>query len=247
MAEFPKTLEDAIAQSCEATKAALADGYTRLCVEFVFPELKAMPIAQQFLSTFEGMQLKVFFPDMGAAALARRDWGSMPFKIEDIGTGRTPIADKMAPEDEVFLLVEPSAVEVGEVEKLCNAAGDRPVVLLLPRLEDAAIVGIGYTARQLRDRFIKTLESCYYIRPLEGAAVFRCYPSAWQVLLEKGEDYQLISETPKRPVGEELDRILFQATAPTSSDTDASNSEASQPKKPSVFKNLQRFLRALSS
>jgi Domain of unknown function (DUF1995) len=247
MAEFPKTLEDAIAQSCEATKAALADGYARLCVEFVFPELKAMPIAQQFLSTFEGMQLKVFFPDMGAAALARRDWGSVPFKIEDIGTGRTPIADKIAPEDEVFLLIEPSAVEVGEVEKLCNAAGDRPVVLLLPRLEDAAIVGIGYTARQLRDRFIKTLESCYYIRPLEGAAVFRCYPSPWQVLLEKDDDYQLISETPKRPIGEELDRILFQATAPTSTDTDAGTIDTPQPKKPGVFKNLQRFLRALSS
>ncbi len=71
----------------------------------------------------------------------------------------------------MFLLVEPSAVEIAQVEQLCQAAGSRPVVLLAPRLEDAATVGIGYAARQLRERFIKTLESCYYIRPLEGAAL----------------------------------------------------------------------------
>jgi Domain of unknown function (DUF1995) len=247
MAELPKTLEDAIAQACEATKAALAAGHTRLCVELVFPELKAMPIAEQFLPTFEGMQLKVFFPDTGAAALARRDWKPESFKIDDIGTGRLPIADKLAPEDEVFLLIEPSAVEVGEVEKLCNAAEGRPVVMLLPRLEDAAIVGIGYAARQLRERFIKTLVSCYYIRPLEGAAVYRCYPSPWQVWLEIGDDYQLIAEADKRPAGDELDRIIFQATQPATSEPSSSSGEAMQPKKPGVFKNLQRFLRALSS
>jgi hypothetical protein len=40
---------------------------------------------------------------------------------------------------------------------------------------------------------------------------------------------------------------LFQATAPTSTDTDAGTIDTPQPKKPGVFKNLQRFLRALSS
>lgn len=246
MAELPKSLEDAIAQSREATKAAIAAGKTRVCVELVFPELKAMPVAEQFIPMFEGSQLKVFFPDTGAAALARRDWGQVPFKIEDIGTGRTPIQDKLAPDDEVFLLIEPSAVEVGEVEKLCNAAEGRPVVLLLPRLEDAATIGIGYAARQLRDRFLSTLDSCYYIRPLEGAAVFRSYPSPWQVWLETSEDdYKLIAELPKRPAGEELDRILMQATQPTPGET--STGDAPKPKKPGIFTELQRFLRALSS
>jgi Domain of unknown function (DUF1995) len=248
MAELPKTLEDAIAQSTQATKAAIAAGYTRLCVELVFPELKAMAIAQQFIPTFEGMQLKVFFPDTGAAALARRDWGEVPFKIEDIGTGRTPIQDKISPEDEVFLLIEPSAVEVAEVEKLCNAAQDRPVVLLLPRLEDAAVVGIGYAARQLRQRFISTLESCYYIRPLQSAALFRCYPSPWQVYLETNDDYTLLAELAKKPVGEQLDQIIFGATASTSSeDSNVNSNDAPKPQKPGVFTSLQRFLRALSN
>jgi len=42
-------------------------------------------------------------------------------------------------------------------------------------------VGIGYAARQLRERFLSILESCYYFRPLESAIVYRSYPSMWQV------------------------------------------------------------------
>ena len=247
MAELPSTLEEAIAQAREATKAALADGYTRLQVELVFPELKTMPVAQQFLPVFEeqASELKVFFPDTGAAALARRDWGQVPFKIEDLGSSRTPIQGKIKEEDKVFLVVEPSSVEVAQVEQLCNAAGDRPVILLTPRLEDSTIVGIGYAGRQLRDRFIKTLHSCYYIRPLEEAAVFRCYPSQWQVWLETGDEYKLIAEEAQKPVGEGLDLIIAKATgAASGTTTDTGN--APKPKKAGLFTGLQRFLKALS-
>jgi hypothetical protein len=99
------------------------------------------------------------------AALARRDWGDVPFKIDDVGSSRTPMEDKIQPDDEAFLLVAPSSVEVSQVEKLSNLAGDRPFVLLNPQLEDLYVVGIGYAARQLRDRFLKTIESCYYLVP----------------------------------------------------------------------------------
>lgn len=245
MAELPETLEDAIVQSREATKAAIADGRSRLLVELLFPELKAMPVAEQFLPLFEemGSQLKVFFPDTGAAALARRNWGEVPFKIEDLGNNKAAIERKIQPEDEIFLLIEPSAVEIAQVEQLCQIADGRPVVLLLPRLEDAATIGIGYTARQLRDRFLKTLESSYYIRPLEGAAVFRCYPSSWQVWLEVGDDYQLIAEESQKPAGEALDQILFKATS-TNTSSDPDNQQ--KPKKVGLMTNMRRFLRALT-
>ncbi|MBD2181818.1 DUF1995 family protein [Planktothrix sp. FACHB-1355] len=246
MAELPNTLEEAIAQSRQATLAAIADGYTRLQVELLFPEiaLQAQSIAKQFIEVFEDRigQVKMFFPDAGAAALARRDWGEVPFKIQDIGMGRTPIENKIQPEDEIFLLVNLSSVEVAEVEKLCNAVGDRPVILLIPHLEDAGTVGIGYAGRQLRERFLNTLQSCYYVRPLQGAAVFRCYPGPWQVWLEVGDNYNLIAELPQKPVGEEVDRIIFDAIGPTDSDT----AETPRPKKPGFFTNMQRFLRALN-
>lgn len=132
MAELPKTLEQAIAQAREATLAAIADGYSLLQVELLFPELKPMPVAEQFLPAFDsiGSKVKVFFPDAGAAALARRDWGNVPFKILDIGTGKVSVEQQIQPEDEAFLFIAPSAVEVAQVEKLCEAAGERPVVLL---------------------------------------------------------------------------------------------------------------------
>ena len=239
MAELPKTLEQAIAQAREATKAAIADGYSLLQVELLFPELKPMPSAEQFLPAFDsfGSQLKVFFPDAGAAALARRDWGDVPFKILDIGTGKVSVEQQIQPEDEAFLFIAPSAVEVAQVEKLCEAAGSRPVVLFNPRLEDVSIIGIGYAGRQLRDRFLNGIESCYHIRSLDGAALFRCYPSPWQVWLETGEDYQLITELPKKPVGEEIDQILAETTQPAGSP---------QPKKPGLFASMQQFLRILS-
>lgn len=243
MAQLPKSLENAIAQAVEATTTAIADGYSLLQVELLFPELKPMPVAEQFLPAFAayGAQLKVFFPDAGAAALARRDWGDVPFKIMDIGMGRLPVDAQILPEDQAFLFVSPSAVEVNQVEKLYEVAGERPFVLLNPRLEDVAIVGIGYAGRQLRTRFLNTIESCYHLRPLDNAALFRCYPGAWQVWQEKGEDYQLIAELPKKPAGEEIDQILAGTTNQTQSGT-----EAPSPKKPGIFVSMQRFLRTLS-
>jgi hypothetical protein len=261
MVELPKTLEEAIAQAQQATLAAIADGQTRIQVEMVFPEiaLQAQSIALQFLPVFDNLpnfqqtadseektrpQIKVFFPDAGAAALAKRDWGKeIPYKLEDIGLGRLPIQDKISAEDDVFLLIDPSSVEVAEVEKICNAVGDRPVILLNPHLEDAGTVGIGYTARQLRQRLFSTLFSCYYVRPLEGAAIFRCYPGLWQVWLETNGEYQLLVELPKKPVGEEIDQILMSATQPTT----GNSGETPKPKKPGIFASMQRFLRALNS
>jgi Domain of unknown function (DUF1995) len=242
MPELPDSLEDAIAQAQIATQAALADGYTRLQVDFLFPELKPMPVAEQFLPLFAEYEsrLKVFFADAGGAALARRDWADVPFKILDIGTGRaSPVESKIQPEDEIFLFIAPTSVEVTYLEKLCQEIGDRPLVLLNPRLEDAGVVGIGYTAREMRRRFISTIESCYYLRPVDDqTAVFRCYPGLWEVWVETNNQYQKIAELPKNPSGDELDLILMKG---------GSTTDATPGKKPSVFKSLQRFLKALSS
>jgi hypothetical protein len=244
MTILPNTLDDAIAQAKEATKIAVNAGCTRLQVDLVFPEiaLQAQSIAQQFIPIFDelGIVPKVFFPDTGAAALAKRDWGEVGFIIDDVGTSRTPAEQKIKPEDEGFLLVAPSAVEVAQVEKLSNLAGDRPFILLNPQLEDVSVVGIGYAARQLRDRFLGTIETCYYLRPLEGAAILRSYPSLWQVWLETDEQYQLITEEAQRPTGEAIDQLLAKHT-----NTDNTN-EASTLKKTGFLTNLQRFLNALT-
>ncbi|MEH2070247.1 MAG: DUF1995 family protein [Nostoc sp.] len=243
MTELPNSLEDAIAQSQSAVQAALADGCTRLQVDFLFPELKLMPVAEQFVPLFTeyDSRFKIFFADAGAAALARRDWSDAPFQILDIGTGRAAsLQTKIQPEDEIFLFVAPTSVEVPQLEKLCEAIADRPLIFLNPRLEDSGTVGIGYAARKVRDRFISTIESCYYLRPVDDqTALYRCYPGQWEVWVENGSEYQKIAELPTKPSGDELDLILMKGQPQTTN--------AVPPRKPSVFKSLQRFLKALSS
>lgn len=232
--ELPDTLEMAIAQARTATQAALDAGYNRLQVELLFPELKPMPVAAQYLSQFEsfGEHLKVFFADAGAAALARREWGGVPYQIRGVAELVQPIQ----PDDQAFICVAPTPVEVLQIEAMAQAAGGRPFVLLNPKLQDVSIVGIGYAGRQLRERFLNTIEPCYYLRPLEGAAVLRAYPFPWQVWLEESEGrYRLVGTETERPSTERIEEILLQA----SGQGGASN-------RSSLLANMQRFLRALS-
>lgn len=242
MTKLPDGLEDAIAQAKVATNAALNDGLTRLQVELVIPELKIMPVAEQFLPALEerDQKLRVFFPDPGAAALARRDWGEKPYAIRGINDLNSTIQA----EEELFLFIEPSSIEVQDVEQLCNEAGDRPVVFLNPRLEDIATIGIGYAARQLRERFLGTFDSCYYICAIEGALIFRCYPSPWQVWKETDNDeYEMISEFNHRPTSDELDALFMPEPGPTAGGSDQPQDA---PRKKGLFGELQNFLKALS-
>jgi hypothetical protein len=245
MNTFPPSLEEAVAQAKQATKAAISDGYRRVQVELVIPEiaLQAQSLAWEFALLFEeyGSGVKVMFPDTGAAMLAKRDWGETAFRVTDMGSRFTSVETQIKPEDEIFILAAPSSVEVERVEQICNLAGDRPVILLIPQLEDVAVVGIGYTARQLRDRFISTLYSCYYVRSLDNAAILRVHPGIWQIWLVKDTGYELATELSSKPVGEDLERLLLQLTNPNSEVESDRNV-----KKASFLGNLQKFLRALS-
>ena len=239
MAELPQTLDAAIVQAQQATHAAIAAGYLRLQVELIFPELKVMPVAEKFVPGFAefGAGLKVFFTDAGLAALARRDWAGATFQIRSLdvaGTRQTtPVEEQIDPADQLYLFMSPTAVEVAPVEQICQAAGNRPIVILNPRLEDVAIVGIGYAGRQLRERFLNTIEPCYYLRPLDDRSVLmRCYPAPWQVWLETEGVYQLIGEEFQKPDSEKLDIILGKALG-------------NQKPRQGLFSELSQFLRAL--
>jgi len=248
MPDLPDNLETAIAQAKTATLAALEAGGLRLQVELVLPEiaLEGQRLAREFadcLTQAQGSGLRVLFPDTGAAALARRDWGDVPFQVGDLGSRFVPIESKVSEEDTLLLLVAPTAVEVERVEALCNLAAARPVVLLIPQLESVATVGIGYAARQLRDRFLSTLETAYYLRPFAGGAVSRSFPDPWQVWQEVEEGrYQCIATEAQRPAGDRLERLL----AGTADGATASEGAIAAPKKAGLLANVQQFLRALS-
>lgn len=231
MTTLPDTLEAAVAQSVEATQTAIADGRHRLQIEYLFPELKPMPVAKQYLDLLPslGKQVKVFFADAGTAALARRDWGQTPYSIH----GLDELLDPVQPEDDAFIMVAPTPIEIVTVEKITEQAGTRPCIFLNPKFQDVAIIGIGYAGRQLRERFLSTLESCYCLRPMDQGAVFRAYPQPWQVWWEIEGQYRLIGEEQERPSGEQLDQIVAKAFP-------------AQPKKGGLLQELQKFLKALS-
>ncbi len=237
---LPNDNAEAATQALTAAKSALDVGLTRIQVELKIPEIKVQPIAKDFIAGFEdyGDRLRVFFPDAGSAALARRDWGETKFAIRGISDMNAAIQE----DEELFIFVEPSSVEVREVEKLCEQAGDRPVIFLNPALEDVATIGIGYAGRQLRDRFLSQIESCYYIRPLDAAALFRCYPGEWQIWLEKEDSYEKIADYPERPSSETIDN-LFMSLASGDNGEDAN---APRPAKAGFLTQLQRFFNALS-
>jgi len=111
--------------------------------------------------------------------------------------------------------------------------GDRPFVMLNPKLENSE-VGLGLAARRMRDRFLSVFEISYYIQPIDQGAVWRCYPQLWQVWQEKSQNdattMEMIYEGNDRPVGDDLNRIIGKATG----------------KKTSLLDQLQQFLNALA-
>ncbi|MBD2101227.1 DUF1995 family protein [Leptolyngbya sp. FACHB-261] len=236
MTALPNSLDEAVDHAVEATRAALAAGYSRLQIELRFPELNSMPLARNFTRAFSDLTredgspgLKVLFADAGAAALARRDWEGEGFEMRGINEGRT----KIEPEDRAVLVVAPTSVELNTAEKHAVEAGERPFVLFNPQLEDIGRIGIGYAGRQVRERFLNTFEPCYFVQPLdEDVALLRCYPAPWQVWQRQGEEFQLVAEQPLKPNTDDLNRI-FQA------ETGGRRSEG-------LLASMSRFLRALS-
>ena len=242
MTGVPRSIEAAVDQAKEATRAAIQAGLPRIVVDLNIPELKVMPVAEQFYPVLSKLELpfKMYFPDAGAAALARRDWEDPEFSIRGINE----IKGRLETDDEACLIIEPSAVEVNDVEALCNEAAGKYVVMLNPKLEDIAVVGIGYAARQLRDRFLSTLETAYYLQPLQGATLLRIYPGPWQVWGETAEDdYELLGEFPTKP-SEEAIANLFADESEDSNDNSAASPQ--RPKKGGLFAELSQFIRALT-
>ena len=226
---LPDNLEDAIEQAIAASHQAIADGGNRVIADLRFPELKVLPIAYEFAASFNqiyGKEWKAIFSDAGAAALAKREWADLEVSVRGVNEGRRAIRE----EDKAFLLIEPTSVEVEMVEKLVQLAGDRPFVMLNPRLENSE-VGLGLAARQMRDRFLSTFETAYYIKPLELGALWRCYPQTWQVWQETESGMQPMAEVAQRPSSDDIERLFKQKTGKQSG---------------SFLDSLQQFFNALA-
>ncbi|XP_038890385.1 adenylate kinase 5, chloroplastic isoform X2 [Benincasa hispida] len=233
----------------EATKRAVQGGRTRLKVEINIPELNPemdvyrigtlMELIRTIALSFadDGRRIKVCIQgSMGEGALSgmplqlagtRRileymDWGDYGalgtfVKIGSIG------AKEVDQQDDMFILVAPqNAVGnciIDDMKAMTDAAGDRPVILVNPRLKDLpGSSGIMQTmGREKRLEYAASFEICYFFRllyyagtqyPIMGA-LRMSYPYGYELYKRVDEPsgkerYIELSKYPNRPSTDDI-------------------------------------------
>ena len=162
---------------------------------------------------YKGLKARIYFPDEGNAALAKRDWeGEVPDCVEYAACGGMRLIDKS--DDALVFFFCPQASEAKNVERLVmeydNNDKTQTVVLINPTLVDMGVTGFGMAGRMLRERLLDQLEYTYYLRTLTWGALTRTWPNAYSVWQEdEGADggYKLISTMDRLPSNPEVEDI----------------------------------------
>lgn len=165
--------------------------------------------------SWEGAKVRIYFPDEGSAALARRDWQSeVPSCVEFSSCGGVQVADTS--KDAVILFFCPRASEAEFVEeilyKMEETRGDQLMltVMVNPLLVDMGVTGFGMAGRRLRERLIDGLVPAYYLRTLQWGALTRVWPqlfTVWQEDENESSGYRLIKAMDRLPSNPEVEDI----------------------------------------
>lgn len=203
-AALPADLLSAESDLLVAVQAALASGDgSRWGATLRFENLRLLPVALRLAEALAAAHtdLRVLWPDAGAAALARRDAPEMAAAIADFNQW-TAKADPEA----LLLVVGPQPSDYDAFMALCeNHRGT--IVMLNGRLEDAA-VGIGSVARERRKGFVASWQQAYWLQPLEGGALMRSFPDDWALFRQDPDGYRWLSSSVNRPDPETLAALL---------------------------------------
>lgn len=127
-----------------------------------------------------------------------------------------PIESAVRDDDDIFIVIGASAQELPDVERLIEAAGDRPVIMFNLKLDSArGDLGLpAFPRRALHFRFLSRVLPVYYLRTRTysrsiskapfivnySGALFRVYPGPYQVLLDgAGGRYERLCTLDERP------------------------------------------------
>jgi hypothetical protein len=172
-------------------------------------------------NVYSGPTARIYFPDEGSAALARRDWVSLVppcVQFSSCGRGVQPDQEDMDKDVVVFFFC-PKASESDSVEELLMkheqlSSNLSLIVFVNPNLVDMGVTGFGMAGRMLRERLLDQLEMVYYLRTLAfggGAALTRQYGrlySIWQPDENAQEGgYRLIATRDALPSNPEVQDI----------------------------------------
>ncbi|KAF2310497.1 hypothetical protein GH714_013003 [Hevea brasiliensis] len=233
----------------QGTQRAVNDGRIRLKVEIAIPELNPemdvyrigtlMELVRVLALSFadDGKRVKVCVQgSMGQGALAGMplqlsgtrkilefmDWGDYGalgtfIKIGSIG------AREVEEQDDIFILVAPqNAVGnciIDDLKAMTDSAGNRPVILVNPRLKDLpGSSGIMQTmGREKRLEYAASFENCYSFRllyyagtqyPIMGA-LRMSYPYRYEIYKRVdqpsgGEKYEILSTFSEKPSSDDI-------------------------------------------
>jgi hypothetical protein len=172
---------------------------------------------------WDGPVARVYFPDEGSAALARRDWNPTAANPEDAFV--PPCVEFSSCEgfqqhdiskDQLIFFFCPRATEAEFVEEMLlnseETLADRLklTVFVNPILVDMGVTGFGMAGRMLRDRLIDPLMPTYYLRTLPWGALTRLYPrqfTVWQEDEESDDGYRMIKSMNRLPSNPEVEDI----------------------------------------
>ncbi|KAL0906256.1 hypothetical protein M5K25_024734 [Dendrobium thyrsiflorum] len=216
----------------QATQKAVEGKRTRLKVEINIPELNPemdvyrigtlMELVRTLALSFadDGKRVKVCVQgSMGEGALAgmplqlagsRRileymDWGEYGAKDTFIKIGSIG-AKEVDEQDDIFILVAPqNAVGnciINDLQAMTDAAGQRPVILINPRLKDlpgsSGVMQI--MGRDKRLEYASSFSNCYFFRLLYYAGTQ--YPIMGAIRMTYSQDYELFKRIDE-PSGKE--------------------------------------------
>lgn len=170
---------------------------------------KATPSAaasSSLSSSWNGPTVRIYFPDEGSAALARRDW-----LAADSDDAKVPICCQFSScngvqqqdvsNDEIILFYCPNAAESDSVEAILQRTEEtaknlRLSVFVNPNLVDMGVTGFGLAGRRLRERLLDTMATTYYLKTQTwGGAMTKAWPneySIWQEDADANGGYKLI-------------------------------------------------------
>ena len=204
---LPADLASAEQSMMAALGSALNSGDgTRWSAALRFENLRILPVALRLSRALLEVDpsLSILWPDAGAAALARRDASDLADRILDFRQWMQRCGDQ--PSDGLLLAVMPQPADYEEFEQVCTRHGG-VTLMLNGRLEDAA-VGIGSVARERRRGFVSSWRQAFWLEPIDGGALMRCYPDDWRLYRLDDDGYRQVAVFDQRPGAEEIAETL---------------------------------------
>ena len=168
---------------------------------------------------WQGPTARVYFPDEGNAALARRDWNApddpkVPSCVQFASCGGVQRQD--ISNDCLVFFFCPRAAESEQVEAILQrveteAADNLKLTIFVnPNLVDMGVTGFGMAGRLLRERLIEPLTYTYTLRTLQWGALTREWPAAytvWQEDENESSGYRLIRMLDRLPSNPDVEEI----------------------------------------